>query len=156
MSDISYWDSYFIKQVIAICKEHQNHTFMFLTKSPLVYLDYTWPLNTMQGTTITGTETALYQKIAANVLKNVHSPFISFEPLTPNVSIKQFITPALKLCAIGMQTGAQHEVDIHGVYNSIITIPKDFRQDPKKSIVKQPLSRYLLRKKLDWRNADEV
>lgn len=54
MSDVQYWSEEMVLEVISTCFTCQCHTFMFLTKSLLVYQDYTWPANCWLGTTLTG------------------------------------------------------------------------------------------------------
>lgn len=55
MSDICYWKPKWMERILEKIKRYPQHTFMFLTKFPEVYLKYKFPINCWLGVTITDT-----------------------------------------------------------------------------------------------------
>lgn len=103
MSDIEYWSPFIVAKVINSIIQYPQHTFMFLSKNPLSYYGYKWPVNTMQGLTITGTESYNCQVDSFSEMVRYHSSFLSIEPLmgplktTPHINID--------LVIVGAETG---------------------------------------------------
>lgn len=81
MSDIEYWRPIDTEKIIDICKECPQHTFMFLSKNPTSYFGFDWPKNTMQGLTLTLSQTEHCQKECLEEMKKYPSPFLSIEPI---------------------------------------------------------------------------
>jgi len=102
MSDIEYWSEEQRKKVIDSCEYYFTKQFMFLSKSIKSYLGITWPLNTMQGFTVTqpGWQVALNMIIAH---ASFPRPYLSIEPISGglwNELPKEF-----ELVIIGAETG---------------------------------------------------
>jgi len=102
MSDIEYWNKEQKKKVIDVCEYYFTKQFMFLSKSIKSYLGITWPLNTMQGLTVTqpGWQVALNMIIAH---ASFPRPYLSIEPISGglwNELPKEF-----ELVIIGAETG---------------------------------------------------
>jgi len=95
MSDIEYWEVVWMNQVLEKIKEYPQHTFLFLTKSPLSYKPFIFSENCFIGCTISNNEK----------LKKIHGyfEFISFEPLLTQIDI-QWI-PSVEWVIIGAETG---------------------------------------------------
>jgi protein gp37 len=81
MSDIEYWPESAFRSVLLTCKLHARHTFIFLSKNPLSYSGVTWPGNTMQGLTMTLTQTQHCQHENVLEMMKYPRPFLSLEPL---------------------------------------------------------------------------
>jgi len=64
-----------IEGIINITKEHPEHIFLFLTKNPKRYLDFSFPLNCWLGQTVIMEENFFHLGDMEN------KKFISFEPL---------------------------------------------------------------------------
>jgi len=103
MSDIEYWTSIMVKNVIDVCKTYHQNTFMFLSKNPLSYHGYNWPQNTMQGLTMTLTQTQHCQEENIEQMIEYPRPFLSFEPLLGYLQTK--IPDKIKLVIVGAMTG---------------------------------------------------
>jgi protein gp37 len=81
MTDIAYWTNPQLKRVLDICKEHPNHTFLFLSKNADIYKAISkWPWNTLQGLTITG-QLDLDDLLRVKDMTLQQRPFLSIEPL---------------------------------------------------------------------------
>jgi protein gp37 len=81
MSDPEYWLENEFQKIVDICKEHPQHTFMFLSKNHTSFLKISkWPKNCMQGLTITGS--GLDDRINIKMMTSYPRPFLSIEPLT--------------------------------------------------------------------------
>lgn len=103
MSDIEYWRIEWTDEVIEVCKKHPHHTFMFLTKNPIVYNYYTWPANTWQGLTMTCEQEKEKQEDLINTLSaNIH-PFLSIEPLLGLLKVR--IPEQIEKIICGAMTG---------------------------------------------------
>jgi len=81
----------FIKEVIKVAKENQQHTFQFLTKNPKRYSEFDFPENCWLGTTLTGEYSQgfiescrLVNLENAGRMKSIFT-FISIEPLLGNL-----------------------------------------------------------------------
>ena len=53
MSDICWWDREWMHRVLNKIRKNSSHAFLFLTKKPLIYSYYMYPLNCWLGITIT-------------------------------------------------------------------------------------------------------
>ena len=126
-------DSKLIEQVINITRLAPQHTYLFLTKNPQRYSDFSFPDNCWLGTTITGqwneeTEFGWRRQKLSNKGKN--HLFISFEPLMEDYA------PYLGICLeqislfiIGAMTGPEakyHQPKKEWVEN-LITQADEFR-----------------------------
>ena len=93
MSDIWYWDRDYLQDVIEKCSWHGGvHTFIFLTKSPIIYAYYAFPSNCMLGVTITGEESwedlaIKYERLSDRIGEISGEYFLSIEPLLGNVEL---------------------------------------------------------------------
>lgn len=104
MSDPEYWDSYkcgsFLNNLFQTIARCPQHTFMFLSKSPIFYFRHKWAENTMQGITV---ESYYRDKDVMNVaaMACLPRPFVSYEPVLGDCwqpfpkTIKQVIVGAM-------------------------------------------------------------
>lgn len=77
MTDICYWQSWEMVNVIEAIKRCPQHTFMFLTKDGTCYKNYVFPNNCWLG--VTYTKTWDYSRINKNLR------FMSMEPLMDDI-----------------------------------------------------------------------
>lgn len=103
MSDIEYWSMYAVNQIIRVCYENPQHTFMFLTKYPYGYQGFDWPENTMQGLTITGFGDRLTQSTQLAQMRYFPRPYLSIEPLIGKITAE--ISPKFESVIVGVETG---------------------------------------------------
>jgi len=108
MSDIEHWDHKDLDMTIQKCKDHPQHTFLFLTKNPKVYNDHIWPHNCWLGWTIT--RQADYTKRTQNgdifpyMLTN--RSFLSIEPLHGPVKCESLMP--FDWVIVGAETGRKN------------------------------------------------
>jgi protein gp37 len=101
MSDIEYWNKEWTIQIINECREHSKHKFLFLSKNPTAYSGFVWPQNTMQGLTLTCTQSKRNQyDMVSSMYFNPH-PFLSIEPLLGCLQI----IPTVERVIVGAMTG---------------------------------------------------
>lgn len=105
MSDIQYWGSNWIGNVLAICNSCPQHTFMFLSKNPASYSDNIWPKNTMQGLTLTCTQTDHCQIEMVLAMIKLPRPFLSIEPLLGELMVHRSGLKYFEKIIVGAQTG---------------------------------------------------
>ena len=103
MSDPEYWDNFDMAKILNECRIRTKHTFMFLSKNSRSYDGFCWPINTMQGLTLTGKEhfTTQFQMIAEII--DQPRPFLSIEPLLGNVVAP--IPDNVETVIVGAMTG---------------------------------------------------
>lgn len=88
MSDIEYWPKDITQHILNEIARYHRHTFMFLSKSPLSYMGFVWPSNTMQGLTCTLEEDHLTQmKKMVTMILHSPDPFLSFEPILGTLKV---------------------------------------------------------------------
>jgi protein gp37 len=104
MSDIEYWKPVHVESILDVCRKCPQHTFMFLSKTPLSYYGYAWSDNTMQGLTLTCKQTPGYQEDCHERMKNFPRPFLSIEPLLGKLYYDRNIKCYEKII-IGAMTG---------------------------------------------------
>ena len=104
MSDIAYWHPDCTCAILSICKEHPQHTFMFLSKSPEAYDGFDWPENTMQGLTLTSVRTAETTYALVKMLE-CRRPYLSIEPLMGPVYPRPYYAH-MELVIVGAMTGS--------------------------------------------------
>lgn len=76
MSDIEYWEKDWMQKVLNKIEGYPQHTFLFLTKHPISYIEYIFPKNCWLGVTIMkDTPPLKYLPNYSNLC------FISYEPL---------------------------------------------------------------------------
>lgn len=82
MSDPEYWDQDNFEDIINVCKNHPQHTFMFLTKNWGAYCNFSFPNNVVLGITLTF-ECVIDCSQQMYGFKDIkkHRKFISIEPL---------------------------------------------------------------------------
>ena len=105
MSDIEYWERSTTIAIMNEIQHYQKHTFMFLSKSHLIYSEYSWPANTMQGLTLTclDDKDVEYKKLRMMITENPR-PFLSIEPLLG--SLKNSLGRGFETVIVGAMTGA--------------------------------------------------
>ena len=104
MTDICYWKPEWIQAVIDVTIDRPEIKFMFLTKTPFIYHNFSFPRNCWLGVTITGSEQ--YQKQLAlllNVGLQNNKKFVSVEPLIGVILID--MTDKIDLVIVGAMTG---------------------------------------------------
>lgn len=114
MSDISFWGQADILSILEVCELCPQHTFMFLSKSPLSYHNaFNWPSNTMQGLTfdLRNYKYLNEKRLERDFLMRCERPFISFEPLLGKIepsygkSVKTLMGSKIEKVIVGAQTG---------------------------------------------------
>jgi protein gp37 len=88
MSDLEYWRREWTELILDEVKANPRHTFMFLSKNPIAYFGFAWPQNTMQGLTITCTQTQHAQQEMFLEMQKYPRPFLSLEPLLGELKIE--------------------------------------------------------------------
>lgn len=101
MSDIEYWSNEWTERIIDYCRQNKKHTFMFLSKNAWSYQGFNWPVNTMQGLTIT--KMTLNEGIDVVNMFDYPRPFLSIEPLLGNIYGN--IRDEFGLVIVGAMTG---------------------------------------------------
>ncbi len=100
----------FISGLIFYLSHYPQHIFIFLTKYPKRYSEFTFPSNCWLGTTITGEEKPIeqYRKTQAlhEIKKNLK--FVSCEPLLGRVQIQEWVDWVI---VGGLTPKAKHDVD---------------------------------------------
>ncbi len=108
MSDICFWGKVWIDRILEVIKQCPQHTFIFLTKSPEFYQNYSWPDNCILGVTITGYKGEIQYESYVKLLETKHKRlFISIEPLLgilkyPFFSFIEYFEKVI----VGQMTGA--------------------------------------------------
>ncbi len=110
MSEIAHWREEWIEKVIEKIKSYPQHIFQFLTKDPLVYLNYEFPQNCWLGLTIIRTpkypepDRWSFIEFKRNNLYNLK--FVCFEPLLENVDLSYYLDlTAISWVIVGAETG---------------------------------------------------
>ena len=75
-----------IDAVIQVARECQRHTFLFLTKNPIRYKEFSFPENAWLGTTVEN-QAATDERIPLLLQANASMRFISVEPILGPVNI---------------------------------------------------------------------
>ena len=107
MSDIEYWMDDWTEQIISVCRENSQHTFMFLSKGPFSYKGHIWPENTMQGLTMEAIGDSYGGLVLQSFLESSPRPFLSLEPLQGSVMplIQLNSIDKLERVIVGAMTG---------------------------------------------------
>jgi len=100
MSDMRWWATRWMNDVINKIADHPWHTFLFLTKYPAIYSEYSFPHNCWLGTTITQQNEFIFDGAC-----NQNLTFFSFEPLLEHI----IITPSIDWAIIGAETGNRQD-----------------------------------------------
>ena len=85
MSDIAYWKLEWIRRAITKMTDCPQHTFLILTKNPIVYKNYEWPSNCWLGVSITRFEDRWRVYLLHNTVHKNDFKFVSIEPLLDNI-----------------------------------------------------------------------
>lgn len=91
-----------IKDVIKVCKQNPQHTFMFLTKNEMGYMRFKFPSNCMLGLTITKPN---QEKIRDFIYLSRGRRFLSIEPILGDFSGIRIDSKEIELVIIGAMTG---------------------------------------------------
>lgn len=101
MSDIYFWKTGWMAKALMKIREHPQHTFIFLSKFPIVYNMVEFPTNCWLGISDTG---------KGDCIKHFHKSsfpsnkiFISFEPLLVPIIFMKWIT--VDWIIVGAETG---------------------------------------------------
>lgn len=100
MGDIGYCPDEWMNQIIEVIEQCPQHTFIFLTKMPLLIRN-DWPDNVWLGVTVESQEDIMRIEILRT--KNAKHRFVSFEPLREGIVCD---LSGIEGIAIGAQTGA--------------------------------------------------
>ncbi len=105
MSEIYYWEKFWVEGVIKKIKLYPQHTFMFLTQHPEVYRRYVFPKNCWLGITITDDnyDYSKYQRFRQNDTHNLH--FVCFEPLLESRYTIQIDLEGIGWVILGAESG---------------------------------------------------
>jgi len=103
MSDIEYWHTDTTKKILREIAYYPRHTFMFLSKNPMAYSGFLWPINTMQGLTMTLTQTEHCQVENIEQMARYPRPFLSLEPLMGELKCR--IPDKIETVIVGAMTG---------------------------------------------------
>jgi protein gp37 len=102
MSDIEYWDRSDTDKILRVCQSNLQHEFLFLSKSPHSYHNIDWPVNCMQGLTITEGNAVAMGRVGS-LCTYVPRPFLSVEPLLG--PILDDLPEKIELVICGVMTG---------------------------------------------------
>jgi len=103
MSDIEYWPEDVTKKILREIAYYPRHTFMFLSKNPMSYHGFLWPINAMQGLTMTLTQTEHCQAENIEQMTRYPRPYLSLEPLLG--TLKTVIPNKFETVIVGAMTG---------------------------------------------------
>lgn len=97
-------DPLWITRVIDIAIQAPRHTFLFLTKNPIRYIEFDFPKNCWLGVTATDYVSSYYGgvKLAAS---DTNITFLSFEPLIHDVYLDDLRKWRINWLIIGAMTG---------------------------------------------------
>ena len=99
MSDVYWWEGEWMESVLKKIADNPIHTFLFLTKRPVVYSDYSFSPNCWLGITITNWQEAL-DKFPDYTKKII---FTSVEPILSHINPSYLL--ADHWIIIGAETG---------------------------------------------------
>lgn len=105
MSDCQYWNDSQWYDVLGVCKQNYQHTFMFLSKCPTAYHDVKMPSNCMQGLTLTSIDSKDRLTMIDGLFNYASRPYLSIEPLLGNVVDAGVWYDLLDLIIVGAMTG---------------------------------------------------
>lgn len=105
MSDIFYWKDEWMNKVISKVEECPQHTFLFLTKQPLVYAHFRYSDNCWPGVSITNGKDDWR---IAEVSKHYQKIFISIEPLLSDNILNILYDYNCDWVIIGLETGRKN------------------------------------------------
>lgn len=134
MGDIGYCHSDIMDMIFRIVRYCSQHTFLFLTKMPVLVPQDNWPDNAWLGVTVEGNRDLIRIDLLRTI--DIKHRWVSFEPL------REKITPVLKDIygvAIGGKTGS-HPFRPRDEW--IDRIVKYARQDDCKVVIKENINNY--------------
>lgn len=110
MSDVYWWKPEWMKRVLERIKEYPQHTFLFLTKFPKVYIKYDFPKNCWLGFTATNRDQL--DRVGMILLAHNHyylgrTIFLSVEPIQEKMW--SYIYKQFNWVIIGAETGHRLE-----------------------------------------------
>jgi hypothetical protein len=106
MSDPAYWKQGWYEKILEKICYYMQHTFVILTKSPEVYLNYTFPHNCWLGVTCVNQEKFnQFEALLCNYLEVPNKLFVSIEPINGPVKISGFMKRQLDWVIVGPETG---------------------------------------------------
>lgn len=82
-------DMYWVQQIIDTARKCPQHTFMFLTKLPVGYMEFDWPVNCWLGATIES-EDEYWRKIPLVGHNSNNKKFVSIEPILSGFDMNLF------------------------------------------------------------------
>jgi protein gp37 len=109
MSDIVFWKRKWMHEVLDVIYERPQHTFMFLTKAPVVYSQYHFPKNCWLGATATTKREVIDRTQALYRHKFSNIVFLSIEPIMERIQRSAINTNALDWIIVGAETGNRKE-----------------------------------------------
>jgi len=108
MSDPVYWESEWYEKILKKICQHMQHTFVILTKSPMIYEKYTFPHNCWLGVTICTYHDYNCNAVAIDLIQKCKNKiFISFEPIHNTFSIRflEMMLEKFDWVIVGPETG---------------------------------------------------
>ena len=106
MSEIYYWEKEWVEKILEKVKQYPQHTFIFLTKFPVVYCKYIFPENCWLGVTITDNNEAYFLD---NIYMNENDnriKFICIEPILSDIN-PYFFKKGFDWVIAGAETGSK-------------------------------------------------
>lgn len=97
-------DPLWISRVIDVAHDNPQHTFIFLTKNPIRYIEYDFPPNCWLGTTADNYDSSCNNGVKLSThFDNI--TFLSYEPLLSNVHVVELDLWRINWVIIGAMTG---------------------------------------------------
>ena len=95
-----------IELIMKVTRDNPQHTFQFLTKNPVRYLDFNFPENCWLGATITGKnhKDDLLRLLWLSKVPNKNKRFVSIEPLLGKIN-QGTLLDNFDLVIVGAMTG---------------------------------------------------
>ena len=101
MSDVAFWKAEWWQRVMGRIAENLQHTFIFLTKSPVIYHMMLFPDNCWLG--VTATTKKEIEHYQDTLVGNIR--FVSIEPILEQINPEIFCGHYLSWVILGAETG---------------------------------------------------
>jgi protein gp37 len=106
MSDCEYWSYDQTQSILTLCQIHNNHTYMFLSKSAFYLPSQGWEIkydysNIMQGVTVEIPSNSLMSQQIKQIAQ-YRRPFVSIEPIAGGI---YELPQNIELVIVGAETG---------------------------------------------------
>jgi protein gp37 len=112
-----WWTSEQIQKVIDVCRENDQHSFMWLTKNPARYKDFKWPDNCILGATVTNQDD--FDLRVPQILAVDAWRFLSVEPILGPIDMEIYSSIGIHVIIAGCQTGPRPKLADPGWFKSL-------------------------------------